>query len=385
MKSKVPRMVALAVIAGACLNVTQVGLAATSKEAKEAEAMMRSFEEEQRAAAAARAKDPAWKPACDEVGLIQIGDSKKPGALKNFCLNAEGNILACFGPKAPAKSSVAKNEAAIRVYSPTGELLNTLPLEITPGAIGVAKDGSIFVAGDGRVLKLDATGKVLASAASPVANERVSIGKETEDMVKEMIKQTKRPFKQELERMRTGLEQRRADVTGLSVTDQDVFLAVPATSDFTYRVYRFNHALENPKLVVEKLRGCCGQMDIQAHNGMLWIPHNARHAVEAHDRDGQELSKFGKTGRVRASDFGGCCEPKNMRVLPNGDILAAESGPPTCIKRFSASGKFLGVVAMANNTKGDCVRVTVETSPDGRRYYMLDTTRDAIRVFGTKS
>jgi sugar lactone lactonase YvrE len=31
------------------------------------------------------------------------------------------------------------------------------------------------------------------------------------------------------------------------------------------------------------------------------------------------------------------------------------------------------------------VRVTVAVSPDGSRYYMLDTARDAIRIFGTKS
>jgi hypothetical protein len=102
------------------------------------------------------------------------------------------------------------------------------------------------------------------------------------------------------------------------------------------------------------------------------------------DREGKELSKFGTAGRVKAADFGGCCEPKNLRVLPNGDILAAESGPPTCIKRFSANGKFKEVVALASGSKGDCVRVTVEMSPDGSRYYLLDTTRDAIRVFAAK-
>jgi hypothetical protein len=126
-------------------------------------------------------------------------------------------------------------------------------------------------------------------------------------------------------------------------------------------------------------------MDIQSYDGKLWIPHNARHAVETHDRDGKELAKFGTAGRVKANDFGGCCEPKNLRVLPDGDILAAESGPPTCIKRFSASGKFKGVVALAAGAKGDCVRVTVEMSADGKRYYMLDTTRDAIRIFAAKS
>ena len=74
-----------------------------------------------------------------------------------------------------------------------------------------------------------------------------------------------------------------------------------------------------------------------------------------------------------------------MRVLANGDILAAESGPPTCIKRFSADGKFKEVVAIVPNTKGDCVRVTVEMSPDAKRYYMLDTTHDAIRIFAAKA
>jgi len=125
-------------------------------------------------------------------------------------------------------------------------------------------------------------------------------------------------------------------------------------------------------------------MDVQSHGGHLWIPHNARHAIESRDRDGKELSKFGTAGRIKATDFGGCCEPKNLRVLANGDILAAESGPPTCIKRFSANGKFKEVVALVDNAKGDCVRVAIDMSPDASRYYMLDTTRDAIRVFAAK-
>ena len=106
--------------------------------------------------------------------------------------------------------------------------------------------------------------------------------------------------------------------------------------------------------------------------------------MEQFDRDGNQLTKFGKSGKVKPSDFGGCCEPKCIRVLENGDILAAESGPPTCIKRFSKDGKFKEVVALVEDTKGDCVRVTVAMSPDASKYYMLDTTRDAIRVFAAK-
>jgi len=149
-------MVALAAILTANFNGVLHSRAATQED--EATKMMQSYEQEQRAAAAARGKDAAWKPSCKEVTLIQIGS---PGALKNFCLNQDGNILACY---AGGKASDSKNASGLRVYSPKGELLKTLPLEIQPEAVCVGADGTIFAAGQGRLLKLDATGKVLASA-----------------------------------------------------------------------------------------------------------------------------------------------------------------------------------------------------------------------------
>ena len=54
------------------------------------------------------------------------------------------------------------------------------------------------------------------------------------------------------------------------------------------------------------------------------------------------------------------------------------------LKRFSAEGKFIQVVAVVPGASGECVRVTVATSSDGSRYYMLDTTKGAIRVFAAK-
>src|SRR5215471_10335563 len=90
MKATTRWVVAFAVISGVCLDGTVNSKAATSQEEVEnATTMMNSYETQQRAAAEARQKDAAWKPSCSEVGLIQIGDSKKPGALKNFCLDAE--------------------------------------------------------------------------------------------------------------------------------------------------------------------------------------------------------------------------------------------------------------------------------------------------------
>jgi hypothetical protein len=105
--------------------------------------------------------------------------------------------------------------------------------------------------------------------------------------------------------------------------------------------------------------------------------------VQCLDREGKEISQFGKAGKVKPDQFGGCCEPKNLRFTATGEILAAESGPPTCIKKFSHDGKFLGVVAVLKSD-GNCVRVSVDVSPDGKRFYLLDTVQNAIRVFGTK-
>ena len=157
MRSNPRWIVVLGVIAGTCLNGAGTK-AASQSQPDEATAMMSGYDAEQRAAAAARSKDTAWKPTCKEIALLQISDSRNPSALKNFCLDKEGNILACFA--GAAKSSDPKNAAGIRVYSPKGELLKTLPLEIAPEAICVAKDGHIFTAGEGLLLKLDATARV---------------------------------------------------------------------------------------------------------------------------------------------------------------------------------------------------------------------------------
>src|SRR5207237_3801250 len=92
MKSNIAGMGVLAavLILGASLQGAVSSKTTTSQEA-EATAMMSGYDAEQRAAAAARGKDAAWKPSCSEVALIQVGDGKKAGAVKNFCLNAEGN------------------------------------------------------------------------------------------------------------------------------------------------------------------------------------------------------------------------------------------------------------------------------------------------------
>ena len=121
-------------------------------------------------------------------------------------------------------------------------------------------------------------------------------------------------------------------------------------------------------------------MDIQARDGELWVAENARHRVIRYDRDGKELASFGKRDRTASNGFGGCCEPKNLRFGPDGDIYCSQSESPTVVKRFTPKGEFRGVVTLADFKCG-CARVTVELSQDRREVYVLDPMTDTIRKF----
>jgi hypothetical protein len=405
-----------------------------------------------------RNSDPAWKPSHEETAVIKINEgTNKPVALNNFCLNTDGNILAaCGGERLEYTQNKKTGEyepktigepAEIRVLSPEGKLLKTWPLEFKPEAVCVADDGTIFVAGGGRMAKLNQEGKILLAAASPqmadlppmpplpekkeptkedeaaktarekkVAELKSKLEK-AQKAYREAIKENKLPknatqeqaeaFQKKLKEPMAALIaaqqefheanlspemlamqkraeiQQKAAVTGIATSKDDVFVACSMTKGYGYAVWRVDRDFAKPKQIIEGLRGCCGQMDVQAKDGEVWIPHNAAHKVERFDRDGKKLLSFGTFDRKKADGFGGCCEPKNLRFGPKGELYASESGPPVAIKRFTTDGKFLGVVGLPTYKTG-CVRVTVDISRDGRTVYILSPGENAIHVLSAK-
>ena len=386
------------------------------------ETAMKAYEAQLKAEADQRAKDPAWKPTHQQVNVIKVQPGAKGEALHNFCLNLDGNILAGVGGQRweyivdektrQYKPQLISEPAEIRVFSPEGKLLDTWKLEVMPQALCVHRDGTIFVGGDGRLAKLSPQGKVLAFADSPaVASDKPKPKPEEKKDAKKENQQAKTKQKNspgvlvglaralglEEEKsqdksilddddsprltaeMAAMMARRKREVTGIAVSEQDLFVATAMREGYGYAVWRVDHNFQNPQQIVSGLPGCCGQMDIQARNGELWIPENGRHRVARYDRDGKLLSSFGKRDRKSAEGFGGCCEPKNLRVTAQGDVLTAESGPPVAIKRFSPDGKFLGVVGVPTYPTG-CVRVTVEISKDGGKVFILNPGDSAIHV-----
>jgi hypothetical protein len=343
--------------------------------------------------------DPLWQPSHQETAVICPSDKSQPRALNSFCVNVDGNLLAACGgdreeyiqAEKPGEYRVRKvsEPAEIRVLSPRGELLKTWPMAFRPEAICVAADGAIYVGGDGRLAKLDQEGRVLAAAASP-AVVRQEPTADPKAAARTGDKQASTPPKEsaasdeEAKAVEAALAERTKRVTGIAVTDRDLFLCCPMRKAWSYAVWRTDHNFGQARKIVEGLIGCCGQMDVQAHDGDLWVAHTCRHRVEHYDRDGKKLLSFGKYDRRAADGFGGCCEPKNLRFGPHGDLYTAESMEVVSVKRFTTAGKFLGVVGIPKFNAG-CGRTTIDMSRDAAQVYVLDRGGNSIHVLTKRS
>ncbi|MFH1264495.1 MAG: hypothetical protein ABIK89_02120, partial [Planctomycetota bacterium] len=140
----------------------------TTEEAAAGDVPAESEEEEQ--------EKEEIQPTHQELGTILVETEVEAGSLRTFCLNADGNLLvACGGDRVAyvqdenGRMEVKRlvDPAEIRLIDPDGKQIATWSPEVTPQAINVAEDGAVFVGGEGRLAKLDKSGKVLTTADAP--------------------------------------------------------------------------------------------------------------------------------------------------------------------------------------------------------------------------
>jgi hypothetical protein len=432
-----------------------------------------------------RRADPAWRPSHKLTAVI-TRRSRPEIALNNFCLNTDGNILACCGGE---DIVYVQNERTgeyerknvgeppeICVLSPAGNELKSWPLRFKPSAICVADDGTIFVAGPGRLAKVDREGNVLLVANAPqmadlpplplVPDERKrpeesdnakearkkrtqelqtkakilrekcaraaaselgvdAAGLTVEQVEKAMAEKVNKMSEEQRDAIRAKIQaklkdsiqamaaaehelrqaelaprtvaltkwaeiKQRSSVTGIAVSNQDVFVACRMTNGDGYAVWRVDRNFANPKRIIEGLKGIVAQtnshvnvfgpIDIQAKAGEVWVAHPAAHKVERYDRNGKKLSSFGKHDSKSADGFGGYGNPISLRLGPNGEVYCSETGGPVAVKRFSPDGRFLGVVGLPDRDIDDLCAATVDVSRDGRQVFILSPHEKAILV-----
>jgi hypothetical protein len=376
--------------------------------------------------------EPKDAPAThDVVATISVKGKSGNITLQTLCVNSKGDVVALVAPPrsygAPQKNAVSE----VHVLSCDGKEQRVWTVDFHANSINVGPDGSVYVAGDGKVSKYGADGKLLAHKSLPHIAELLKDAKGMRKKAEEQLKQQKESFAQSIktyegmkkkleEKMaedRTKLEQRQLEqytqilksfeetkkyydnqsvdviveqmtsrlrvINGIAASEKDVFIVCGESQGYGFALWRMDHQFENAKQVKSNVVGCCGQMDVQCCGNDIVLAENTKHRFAKYDRDGKELGAWGK--RAAAGDsvnFGGCCNPMNLRCCATGDFLTAES--EGIIKRFSAKGEFLGTVASTKLT-GGCKNVAVASSPDGEKVYLCDLPGSKLVIMGLKS
>ena len=371
-----------------------------------------------------------------QARIIQPMHKGLPIQLRTYALDKEGNLLTCVGgsesklvlnPDGTQETKTIESPKLLQMYSPEGQLIRETELPFTPTAINQAADGTIFVAGQGKIGRVGPDGKLLSTADSPhigdletfkkrIAegakkqmeeftenfrtqiqriDERIAAMKEkpeaelTERDIKRLAvyEQQKSLYQEQIQMQETALSSafdpqqlmtRKMGITSLAVTSRDLFVCCNAIEGYGYEVWRMTHEFSEPVRVVTELGGCCGQCDIQATEQHLVLAENTKFKVGLLDRDGTRLLDFGKGDRRAVDGFGSCCNPMNVRCCDNGDILTAESSIGT-IKRFNSSGQLISVVGKAK-IGGGCKHVAVGFDAKRDRYYMMNVDKSHICV-----
>ena len=396
-------------------------------------------------------KAPATHGQSSIIKLDRPQDMK----LEDFCLSPSGEVVALAvnrriraaeeaadaaeGEPAASileadeasKAKKKKNDAAtpsgqIQIFDRDGKLLRKWDVPFHGQAINNAPDGTIYVAGDGRLAKYSSTGQLIAEAGAPHVTalkqdtELLKLrAQESLDAEKEMYTQQLKQFEEQLQqltkkdsekptaaekRQRSQLEQQlkiykqaaeaverktletamaaimqqAMRLNAIAATNDEVFFVCRATKGYGFCVWRTDKNFAEPKQIIQGLSGCCGQMDVQCSGAELLVAENSRHRVVRYDREGKQVSAFGKRDRDGLEgNFGGCCNPMNVCFNGSGDLYIAESNGS--VKHFTPEGKYVGVVGLAKVQPG-CKNSAIAASSDGDRVYYIDIQGSNIIV-----
>lgn len=352
---------------------------------------------------------------------------ERGATLQTLTSTPDGHVVCLLGPSryaAVGADASQSPQTEVRVFDRDGQEVRRWPVTFTGQSIAVGPQGDVFVAGDGRVARFTAEGKLDVEVEVPHIVQHLKDNEALERQAREQMKANVEAYQNEINSLKTQLERldeteknakdqaeatkkqreqerrllksqlqayenavksfekqdlkvtvnsitsRMRIINGLSVTDKDVYLMCGETKGYGYSLWRMDQKLSSSEKVLSRLSGCCGQMDVQARGDQIAIAENTRHRVARYDRDGTLANTFGMRARESSGNsFGGCCNPMNCRIMPNGDVYTAES--EGIVKKFNADGQFVALVGVVRLT-GGCKNVAVAATASGDRVFFCD-------------
>jgi len=360
-----------------------------------------------------------------QSSIIKMNDEDNSLSINAFCLNETGTIVAACG----------QGPGEVRFVDDEGQILNAWKVDVKPESIDVAADGTILVGGDGKLFRFDSDGNELHRADSPHAvalrenaeqlreqaiaqlsargpspqrqldslrgmltrleekQESTELNEQEEKLLKvfpDMIErleaqvaeaeaeegESKEPSEEAITSRVESMLRSKMRISSITSSGDHIFVATNAVEGYGYCIWKTDADFSDGELIVEGLRGCCGQMDVQGSPSGLYVAENSRFRVVSYDVDGSEVAHWGERSRSGIDGFSSCCNPMNVCIAGNGDIFTAESNTGR-IKRFTPDGELVSYIGEVELVPG-CKNVSIAVSPGNEKVYMLDLTRNHI-------
>ena len=277
--------------------------------------------------------------------------------------------------------------------------------EIDPGfeeATAVALDahGALHVAGDSAVRKFDANGQV--EWELPVGGEPTCLALDpTPGIICVGLKDRVECYNGSEQLPALVPEGGRTWITSVASTGTQVFVADAGNR----RVLRYDSSgallgeiggkddargipaisVPSPHLDVELAPPTA--MASSYFPSELVLANPGRRSVQYHSlADGALLRSWGDGGNA-VEGFGGCCNPTDIALLPDGRVVTAEKGLPR-VKVYSTDGELLSVVVppeqFSPNTVGIDLDAAYALSANRHIIAVLDPERDIVRLYAEK-
>jgi len=173
-------------------------------------------------------------------------------------------------------------------------------------------------------------------------------------------------------------------VTALAVTPEEVFVA-DAGSRW---IHRFDSDRRLLNHIGDKHRKGgfhipSGVLDFALdRDATLVVANPGMHRVERYDPDGTSRGHFGRFGQQDPAAFPGCCNPTNLALGPEGEIVVTEKAGPR-LKIYDRDGVLSEVVADSATFDVACKNMDLAVDRDGS-IGVIDTIALDLAVFEPK-
>lgn len=297
------------------------------------------------------ADDPASavseEPTHQQTAIIKVVDDAGAALpLHTFCLSKEGNILA----------GVGESEGQVRVYNGEGELLKTWSTSVNVEAINVAPNGTVVVAGSGKVLRYTPDGKLLAEESAPHAaaltGDKDALREQIINQLKqraEMYSKQGDTYKQMIKRYEGEIAKiKDKDASEISADDEkkiqqyERYLESFTRAIENYAKYADRYAYKEPtgdeiKQQIENLIATkMGVSSISATEDDVFLVCRAQ---QGYGFDVWRTDANFENGEKVIASLSGCCG--QMDVQANGDGLFVALNTRKRVCRYDRDGKMI--------------------------------------------